>query len=348
MVKKQEGTESSDQIDELIKNISKSFAGFASRGDVAEVKKGILSTGIPSLDKIMGGGYRKGASHLFTGDSMSGKTLISYFGIIQAQQKGEIAVLVDMENCYDPEWAKKIGIDTNKLVVIKPESGESAVDTVVELIRNKVGMVVLDSNAALLPLAESEGDAEQQFMGIQARLINKLYRKITPINTDTVFIATNQLRQKIGDRFHPGVEDVLPGGKGQVFYSHLMLKITRKGSLVRKSVKGEDTIVSEDSGSDKKKEGVKVGHNLELFTAKCKFYPAYQSCVIPFNFYTGQLDHLSSLIEVAIDEDIIHRLNSLSYEFNGTKIIGRQGLTDYFNSKPEETELLKNLVTQNA
>ena len=330
-----------NELDSLIKSVEKNLKGIVARGSDEKVAIERLSSGIPVLDKILGGGYVRGVNHIFSGEWSSGKTYIAMVAMKQVQKEGGTAVLIDIEKAYDPHWYTLVGVDIDKLIVIRPNYGEEALDAVLECLKANVDLIVIDSLAGLLPMDEMEGSMEDKQMGSQARLINKALRKFIPANTKTVILAINQLRASIGSMYHPGLTETMPGGKGQTFFSHLILSISRKGSLTKRvDRKGNETIEFESSGSDKKREGQKVGFIIHCFTSKSKISPPFQHCEIPLNFISGQLDNLAALIDVAIDEGIIEQKGAWYYYADKT-LQGKNGVYEYFLEHSDEADALK-------
>lgn len=330
------------EIDDIIKNVEKGLKGIVAKGSDEKVSINRLSSGIPVLDRIIGGGYVRGVNHIFTGQWSSGKTYIAMIAMKQVQKEGGIPVLIDIEKSYDPDWYTKVGIDIDNLIVIRPNFGEEALNAVLSCLQAQVDLIVIDSLAALLPIEEMEGEMQNKQMGLQARLINKALRKMIPENIRTVVLAINQLRASIGNVYNPGVTETLPGGEGQKFLSHLILSISRKGSIIKKiDKKGIESLETESSGSDKKKrDGQKVGFIINCFTSKSKISPPFQACEIPLNFISGQLDNLASLIDVAIDEEIIEQKGAW-YSYKNKTFQGRNGVYQYFEENPEEAQILE-------
>ncbi|MCK5476111.1 MAG: recombinase RecA [Candidatus Pacebacteria bacterium] len=196
-------------------------------------------TGSISLDIALGGGIPKGRIIEIYGPESSGKTTLSLHIISELQKKGGTAAFVDAEHALDPEYAKKIGVKTNDLIISQPDSGEQALEIVEALVRSEaVEMVVIDSVAALTPKAEIEGEMGASHMGLQARLMSQALRKLAGIthksNTTVIFI--NQIRMKIGVVF--GNPETTTGGNALKFYSSVRIEV-RKSAKIKK---GEDII----------------------------------------------------------------------------------------------------------
>ena len=311
-----------DKIKELIELAEESFKCKVNIGDSEELRLNRVSTGIPPLDKILKGGFKRGGFHLIVGQFATGKTFMAQKAIEFIQKQDGIAVLIDAERRYDPDWFKLTGVDISKLIVFRPNTGEQACDSMITFVKQDVDLIVIDSFAALLPLAEEEEGMEQQFIGLQSRMLNKMFRKVVPINSNTVIIATNQLRQDIGGTWGRGVQQRIVGGLGQLYYASLILETRRKEWILEKKQR--------------------VGFTIECFVSKCNYAPPFQSCKIPFNFYKGQLDVLSSLIDLAIDVGIIKQSGPY-YEYSGfnRKLRGREEISSWFNEEQDRIEKLK-------
>lgn len=199
----------------------------------------ILSTGFPFIDEAIGiGGIPYGRITEIMGRESSGKTTLTLHLIAQAQKKGERCAFIDVEHALDAEWAKKLGVDFQKLAISQPSNAEQALDLLEVLIKSKeFRLIVLDSVASLVPQAELEGEMGQATIGLQARLMGKILRKITGrLNTNKVcVIFVNQLRAKLGTfSFVP--QETTPGGNALKFYA--TIRLSTKTVQPAKSKKG--------------------------------------------------------------------------------------------------------------
>ena len=188
-----------------------------------------IPTGSIGLDWALGiGGMPRGRIIEIFGPESSGKTTLSLHVVAEAQKKGGICAFVDAEHALDPEYARRIGVNIDDLLVSQPDTGEQALDIVESLVRSgKIDVIVIDSVAALTPRAEIEGDMEQTHVGRQARLMSQALRKLTAIvaKSKTVVIFINQIRMQIGVMF--GNPETTPGGKALKFYTSVRLDIRR-------------------------------------------------------------------------------------------------------------------------
>ncbi|MEK7090864.1 MAG: recombinase RecA, partial [Patescibacteria group bacterium] len=229
-------------LESAIKDIQQKYGEGAimKLGDAPRVDVDVIPTGSFSLDLALGvGGFPRGRIIEIFGPESSGKTTLALHTVAEAQKKGGMAAYVDAEHALDPEYAKKIGVKVNDLLISQPDSGEQALDIVENLIRSgSIDVVVVDSVAALTPRAELEGDMGQQHVGLQARLMSHALRKLSVLvaRTKTVLIFINQIRMQIGIMF--GNPEITPGGKALKFYASIRTEIRRAAQIK----KGEETI----------------------------------------------------------------------------------------------------------
>ena len=209
-------------------------------GDMPKVDVDVVPTGALSLDMALGvGGMPRGRIIEIYGPESSGKTTLALHVVAEAQVKGGICGFVDAEHALDPEYAKRIGVQVDDLLISQPDTGEQALEIIESLVRSgKVDVLVVDSVAALVPKAEIEGDMGQQHMGLQARLMSQALRKLTAIvaKSNTIVIFLNQIRMKIGIMF--GNPETTPGGNALKFYSSVRIDLRRLAQIK----KGEDII----------------------------------------------------------------------------------------------------------
>lgn len=325
-------------IDQLIDQAQKSFGcdiGKASE-DIFSRKR--ESTGIDIMDnKLLGGGYPRGVINIITGPFGTGKTYICLNVVAEFQRKGYMCVWIDAERSWDQEWASRIGVDNEKLIFARPSFGEEAIDLILFYLKRKVDLIVVDSLAALSPLAEVEADMKQKFMGLQSNMFSVAFRKIIPENKNTVLLCINQLRQSIGSRFNPGVLKKMPGGDAQNYYASSIIEVTRRGWITET---GEEAKDDDEKISAKRKA---IGFNMSLFSGKCKFHVPQQTCEIPFNFHTAKLDQTSALVNIAIDAKLITQSGAWYY-YGEEKFMGKQGLIDWFNEDLARIESLKEKI----
>lgn len=198
-----------------------------------------ISTGSLSLDIALGGGIPRGRIIEIYGPESSGKTTLAIHAMVEAQKAGGVAAMVDAEHAFDPEYAKKLGVNLDELLISQPDTGEQALEIVETLVRsNAVDVVVIDSVAALVPRAEIEGEMGDAMMGVHARLMSQALRKLTGAisKSKTTVIFINQIRMKIGVMF--GNPETTTGGNALKFYASVRMDIRRKEQL-----KEGDTVI---------------------------------------------------------------------------------------------------------
>lgn len=209
-------------------------------GEAKKVDVDAVPTGSLSLDIALGvGGVPRGRIIEIFGPESSGKTTLTLHIVAETQKKGGVCAFVDAEHALDPEYAKKIGVKINDLLISQPDTGEQALEIVESLVRSgEIDVIVIDSVAALTPKAEIEGEMGASHIGLQARLMSQALRKLTAIvaKSKTIVIFTNQIRMKIGIMF--GNPETTPGGKALKFYSSVRIEVRRTAQIK----KGEDVI----------------------------------------------------------------------------------------------------------
>lgn len=219
----------------VVGSIEKQFGKGAimSLGDDADVDVQVIRTGSWALDQALGmGGYPRGRIVEIYGPESGGKTTLTLHAMRESQRAGGVAAFIDAEHAFDVHYARNIGVDTERLLVSQPDSGEQALEIAETLTRSgAVDIVVIDSVAALVPKAEIEGDMGDAHMGLQARLMSQALRKLTAIahKTDTTLVFINQLRQKIGITF--GNPETTTGGNALKFYASVRLDVRRVGPV---------------------------------------------------------------------------------------------------------------------
>jgi len=236
-----EGRDSS-AIDAAIREIQTKFGDEAIMKLSGTPKVGVdaIPSGSIGLDWALGiGGYPRGRIIEIFGPESSGKTTLTLHAIAEAQKKGGVCAFIDAEHALDPEYAKKIGVKLDELLVSQPDTGEQALEIVESLVRSgKIDIIVIDSVAALTPRDEIEGDMGAQHVGKQARLMSQALRKLTAITakSKTIVIFINQIRMQIGMMF--GNPETTPGGKALKFYTSVRLDIRRIAQIK----KGEEVV----------------------------------------------------------------------------------------------------------
>jgi recombination protein RecA len=231
-----------DEVQKAMDEIQSKFGedSIMKMGDVAKVDIDAISTGSIGIDNVLGiGGVPRGRVMEIYGPESSGKTTLTLHIIAEAQKKGGIAAFIDAEHAMDPIYAKKLGVNTDELLISQPNSGEQALDIVDSLVRSgKMDVIVIDSVAALTPRDEIEGNMGDYHVGKHARLMSQALRKLTSVvaNSKTVVIFINQIRMKIGVMF--GSPETTTGGNALKFYSSVRIDIRRIAQIK----KGDDVV----------------------------------------------------------------------------------------------------------
>ena len=255
-----------------------------------------IPTGCFSLDIALGiGGVPKGRVIEIFGKEMSGKSTLALHIISESQKRGGVAAFVDAEHALDPEYAKKIGVNVNDLLISQPDTGEQALEIVETLVRsNGVDVIVIDSVAALTPKKEIEGDMGDSHMGLQARLMSQALRKLTSIvsKTNTSVIFLNQIRMKIGVFF--GNPETTTGGLALKFYSSVRIELKRLAQIK----KGDEVI----------------GNKVKAKIAKNKVAPPFKTCEFEIMYNEG-ISWEGDLLNLGAKYGLVKKSgNTLSYE----------------------------------
>jgi len=284
--------------------------------DHAQVSVGAISTGSLSLDMALGiGGLPRGRIVEIFGPEASGKTTLVYHVIAEAQRRGGICAFVDAEHAMDPQYARRIGVNIDELLVSQPDTGEQALEIAELLIRSgALDVVAIDSVAALVPKAEIEGEMGDSHVGLQARLMSQALRKLagTLNRTDTVAIFTNQLREKIGVMF--GNPETTPGGRALKFYASVRLDIRRIETI---------------------KEGVEaIGNRVRVKVAKNKVAPPFKQAEFDILFGSG-ISWEGTVLDVALEKKVVQKSGSY-FSFEDERLgQGRQNATAFLREHPD-------------
>ncbi len=235
-------------LEQVLADIEKQFGKGAimKLGEKGVRNIDVVSSGSLALDQALGvGGYPKGRIIEIFGPESSGKTTIALHAIAEVQKTGGRAAFIDAEHALDPVYAKKLGVDTDELLLSQPDTGEQALEIVEALVRSEaMSIIVIDSVAALVPQAEIEGEMGDSHVGLQARLMSQALRKLGGIvnKTNTICIFINQLREKVGVMF--GNPETTPGGRALKFYSTVRLDVRRAEQIkVGSDVLGNKTVI---------------------------------------------------------------------------------------------------------
>lgn len=297
--------------------INKQFGDGAIRrlGDTKTVDVELISSGALSLDLALGGGYPKGRIVEIYGPESSGKTTLTLHAIAEMQRQGGTAAFVDAEHALDPAYARRLGVDTDNLLVAQPDNGEQALEIVETLVRSSaVDLVVIDSVAALVPQAEIEGEMGDSHMGLQARLMSQALRKLTGIinKSNTIVVFINQIRMKIGVMF--GNPETTTGGNALKFYASVRMDIRRTGQIKA----GEEII----------------GNRTKVKIVKNKIAPPFR--VAEFDImYNAGISRTGDVLDLAVLHGIVGKAGAW-FDYADAKIgQGREASKQYLAANPE-------------
>lgn len=292
-------------------------------GEAKRMTVDAIPTGCVSLDIALGvGGVPRGRVIEIFGPEASGKTTLAQHIIAEIQKKGGIAAFVDAEHALDPDYAKKIGVEVDQLLISQPDTGEQALEIVETLVRsNGIDVIVVDSVAALVPKAEIEGEMGAQHMGLQARLMSQALRKLTGIisKSKTCLIFINQIRHKIGVFF--GNPETTTGGMALKFYSSVRIEVRRAAQLK----KGEEI----------------VGNRVKAKIVKNKVAPPFRACEFDIMYNEG-ISIAGDMVDAGVLYGVVSKSgNSYAYPDKSgtggeTKLgVGREASKDYLKANPK-------------
>jgi len=318
-------------IAEAIRAIHKQFgSGSIMRLDGSVVTQvDVVPTGSVALDVALGcGGLPRGRIIEIYGPESSGKTTLTLHAIAEAQRAGGVCAFIDAEHALDTEYARRLGVDLEDLLVSQPDCGEQALEICDTLVRTgAIDLIVVDSVAALTPRAEIEGEMGEAHMGLQARLMSQALRKLTAViaKTKTVVIFINQLRQKIGIVY--GNPETTTGGNALKFYCSVRLDIRRKKAIKR----GDETIGSE----------------VKVKVVKNKLAPPFREADFEILYGSG-INKLGELADTAEKLGIVEKSGTW-YSYEGTKIgQGRDKVLAHLDEHPALAQQLRDALVKQA
>ena len=290
---------------------------------------GVVSTGIMGIDLATGiGGIPRGRITEIYGPESSGKTTIALYAVAQAQREGGVCAFIDAEHALDVVYAKKLGVNTDDLLISQPDTGEQALEIAEILVRSGgVDVVVVDSVAALVPRAELEGEMGDSHMGLQARLMSQALRKLTGCisKSKTSVIFINQLRMKIGVMF--GNPETTTGGNALKFYASLRMDIRRISAI-----KNGDEV---------------MGSRTRVKVVKNKMAPPFREVEFDILFGEG-ISREGDLLDLACQYGVVEKSGSW-FAFNGEKLgQGRDNTRQFLKEHPEFVDKIRNLVEAKA
>ncbi|WHQ36604.1 recombinase RecA [Spiroplasma sp. SV19] len=315
-----DNTKTIDQ-DEILKNVMKEIekaygkGAIMKLGDKSNLTIEAISTGSLLLDEAIGvGGYPKGRIIEIFGPESSGKTTLSLHAIAEAQKKGGRGAFIDAEHALDPNYAKKLGVNIDELIIAQPDSGEQALDILETLVKsNAIDLVVIDSVAALVPKVELDGEMSDITIGAQARLMSKALRKLNGVinKTNSIVIFINQIREKVGVIF--GNPETTAGGRALRFYASVRLDVRRTETLTTA--------------------GIATANKVKIKVVKNKVSPPFKTAIVDINYNEG-IDKYYELIDLAVKYDILEK-TGVWYAYQNNKLgQGRERVKEYLKMNP--------------
>jgi recombination protein RecA len=278
----------------------------------------LFGSGALSIDLALGGGFPKGRIIEIYGPESSGKTTLTLHAIAEIQKQGGTAAFIDAEHALDPQYAKRLGVDTENLFISQPDNGEQALEICETLVRsNAVDIVVVDSVAALVPQAEIEGDMGDSHMGLQARLMSQALRKLTGIinKSKCTVVFINQIRMKIGVMF--GNPETTTGGNALKFYASVRLDIRRIGQIKE----GENII----------------GNRTKVKVVKNKIAPPFRTAEFDIMYNEG-ISATGDAVDLGVQYGIVGKAGAW-FDYNDAKIgQGREAAKKYLKENPKVLE----------
>ncbi len=321
------GGEKGKALDSAISQLEKKYGKGAimSLGNSIADKVESFSSGSLTLDIALGiGGFPKGRICEIYGPESSGKTTLALSATAEVQRAGGTVVYIDAEHALDVNYAKRLGVDTSKLLVSQPDCGEQALEICEALVSsNSVDLVVVDSVAALVPRAEIDGEMEDQQPGLQARLMSKALRKLTAITakSNTTIIFINQIRMKIGVMF--GSPETTTGGNALKFYASVRLDVRRIGSI-----KDQNDV---------------TGNRVRVKVVKNKVAAPFREAEFDIIFNEG-VSLMGEIVDLGCEKGIVDKSGAW-FSFRGERMgQGREGAKQFLRDNPEIAKTVRALI----
>jgi recombination protein RecA len=299
-------------IDQAIQQLKERFGDGAIMrfGEAKQINVEVVPTGCLSIDIALGiGGVPRGRIIEVFGTEMSGKTTLAHHIVAEVQKRGGVAAFIDAEHALDPDYARKIGVKIEDVLISQPDTGEQALEIVETLVRsNATDVIIVDSVAALTPKAEIEGEMGEQHMGLQARLMSQALRKLTAIisKSKTILVFINQTRQKIGVFF--GNPETTTGGMALKFYSSVRVELRRAAQIKQ----GEKTI----------------GNRIKCKIVKNKVAAPFKTCEFDIMYDEG-ISVSGDIIDLGTQTGVMKK-SGTTYTYNDEKLgVGRENTKQY-------------------
>ena len=319
-----------EALDLAVSQISKQFGdgSIMKLGDAYKINVETSPSGTLSLDLALGGGYPRGRIIEIYGPESSGKTTLALHAVAEIQKAGGTAAFIDAEHALDPQYAGRLGVNINDLLVSQPDNGEQALEIVETLVRsNAVDVIVLDSVAALVPQAEIDGDMGDSLPGLQARLMSQALRQLPGIinKSKATVIFINQIRMKIGVMF--GNPETTTGGNALKFYASQRLDIRRIGQIKQ----GDDVI----------------GNRVRVKIVKNKIAPPFRQAEFDIMYNEG-ISTTGDVLDLAVMHDIVQKSGAF-YKYNDETIgQGREAAKKYLKDNPDKLAEIDGKVRQSV
>ena len=331
MMKAESSTSKDKSIDLAVSQIERQYG----KGAIMKLGEGAMlgemptiSTGSLSLDLALGvGGLPRGRVVEIYGPEASGKTTLALHVVAEAQKKGGIAAFIDAEHALDVHYAKRLGVNTDELLISQPDSGEQALEITEILVRSSaVDVIVIDSVAALVPKAEIEGEMGDAHMGLQARLMSQALRKLTATisKSHTIVVFVNQIRMKIGIMF--GNPETTTGGNALKFYASVRLDVRRMAAIKL----GQDVI----------------GSRTKVRVVKNKVAPPFRE--VEFDLIHGEgISREGDVLDVAVEKNIVEKSGTW-YAYQGERIgQGRENSKQFLKENATVLEQMEKEILEN-
>ncbi len=325
----EETNEKDEALARAIREIEKAYGKGAvmKMGEKPHVDVDVIPSGSLLIDQILGvGGYPKGRIVEIYGPESSGKTTLALEAVSEAQKKGGRAAYVDAEHAIDPEYAEKLGVNIDELILSQPDSGEQALE-IVEMLANSgaIDIIIVDSVAALVPQQELDGVMGDNQVGLQARLMSKAMRKLAGIlsRTNCLVIFINQLREKVGVMY--GNPEVTTGGRALKFYASIRIDLRRQEAIKQ----GADI----------------VGNTVKVKVVKNKVAPPFRNCSVDMIYGQG-ISREGEIVDLAVAHSLMSKSGNW-YELNGEKIgNGREAVKAYLKENKEIADDLEKKIRE--
>ncbi|WP_144700666.1 recombinase RecA [Fictibacillus phosphorivorans] len=305
-------------LDMALRQIEKQFGkgSIMKLGEQTDQRISTVSSGSITLDIALGiGGYPRGRIIEVYGPESSGKTTVALHAIAEVQRNGGQAAFIDAEHALDPEYAQKLGVNIDELLLSQPDTGEQALEIAEALVRSgAVDILIIDSVAALVPKAEIEGEMGDSHVGLQARLMSQALRKLSgAINkSKTIAVFINQIREKVGVMF--GNPETTPGGRALKFYSSVRLEVRRAEQLKQ----GQDV----------------VGNKTKIKVVKNKVAPPFRTAEVDIMYGEG-ISYQGEILDIGSDIDIVQKSGAW-YSYEGERLgQGRENSKQFLKENPE-------------